>query len=164
MGVSEPLKQPIYDSGRQLCSVYEKQVISLPSVWSWFVILPYIHLEVKYLKLSFLKCGVWKETYFEIGKFQPDRVKEVLVVGDLWDVSSAASCLGQTLVSTGSAQPWLCWSESRKPSKTGLAPALQVTCSSTAVRTSLSLLMGSASQNLNLSWSQWVETICLNSL
>lgn len=30
-GVSEPLKHPIYDSGRQLCSIYEKHVISLLS-------------------------------------------------------------------------------------------------------------------------------------
>jgi len=31
VGVSEPLKHPIYDSGRQLCGVYEKHIISLLS-------------------------------------------------------------------------------------------------------------------------------------
>lgn len=101
-------------------------------VSSRFIVLPYSHLKVKHLGSSSLKCCIQKGTKLEIGNFQTNRIKE-----DPGDMSSPTSHSGWIGGSTGSAQLWLSQPESA--------------FSTEGITTSLSLLMGGASQSLHLS-------------
>lgn len=123
------------------CAAFMKSTLSgCCPVSSRFIVLPYSHLKVKHLRSSSLKCCIQKGTKLEIGNFQTSRIKE-----DPGDMSSPTSHSGWTGGSMGSAQLWLSQPD----------PAF----STEGITTSLSLLMGGASQSLHLSWSLEIEII-----